>query len=88
MTDLALTDSERMAMENLTLKLTLIQRNAEQQAAPIAAAREDLGRAIGERLGIDMTAHTIDLDTGAIAPRNGHPGPQPVEDPAAHQNET
>lgn len=75
MTDgLKTTDGELMQLENLTLKLAVIQSTAEKQAAPIVAAREALGLAIGKRLGIDISTHTINLDTGEITPK-----PEPAE---------
>lgn len=72
--ELKATEVELLRVENLTLKLAAIQADADKQAAPIIAAREELGRAIGQRLGIDMSLHSIDLNTGAITPMSVKPG--------------
>lgn len=65
-----LTETERLQMENLTLKIKLIQENAQKQAAQVEAARQQLAGAIGQRLGIDLTKaqHNINLDNGLVTP--------------------
>ena len=78
---LKMTDDELLRMENLTLKLAMIQSNAEKQAAPLVAIRERLGHDIGQRLGIDVTDYNFNLDTGEITPKNGGP-------PETHAPET
>lgn len=87
MPTLMMTDGELLRMENLTLKLTVIQSNAEKQAAPIVAARNDLGREIGQRLGIEISEYNINLDTGAIVAKPKGPAVLPVTDPDGPSDE-
>lgn len=70
---LKLTDDERLRMENLTLKVALIQSQAKEQSTPLLAQREAVGKAIGDRLGIEIGAYNIDLDKGTVTPQNGGP---------------
>lgn len=70
---LKLTDHEQLRMENLTLRVALIQSQAKERSAPLLAQREAVGKAIGDRLGIEIGAYNIDLDKGTVTPQNGGP---------------
>ena len=70
---LVLTEVERLQMENLTLKMQVIQSAAKEQMAPHLARREQIGSAVGERLGIEIAAYNINLDSGMLEPVNGGP---------------
>ena len=63
---LRLTDVERLQMENLTLKVSVIQSQTKEQTAPLLAQREQLGFEIGERLGLKIGDYNINLDTGLL----------------------
>lgn len=67
---LLLSEDECLRMENYTLKLQIIQEAAEKQAAPVLLQRAALGDKIGKRLGVDLGAYSIKLDTRELVPLN------------------
>ena len=71
---LTMTEDERLKLENLTLKLTVMQTQFELQAAPVIAAREQLGRVISDRLGIDPEGYDFNIDTGLVTAKPEAPG--------------
>ena len=62
------TDDERLRVENLSLRLELIQKDANEKAAPVLLERRMLLNKIGERLGIDISQHQVDLQSGRVSP--------------------
>jgi len=78
--NLKLNEDERIRFENLTLKIQLVQSEAQQKATPLVDARVQLSRAIGARLGVQMDAYNIVLDTGALVPNNGEVEPTLAEE--------
>ena len=78
---LRLSEDERLRMENLSLKMQLIEQTAAQRVAlkiaPMLEARKAIGDEIGERLGIEVTAYEANLETGELTPING--GDDPAE---------
>lgn len=78
-TTLQMTEAEVMRLENLSLRIEVIQTNAQRDAAPFIAAREQLGRVIGERLGIDPSCYVFNIETGSVVPRPVAPAGEQAE---------
>ena len=75
---LVLTEDERLRMENLVLKMQLVQQSLDKKIAPLIALRDAIGAEAGKRLGIEIQAYEVNLDSGVLTPING--GPAPAED--------
>ena len=63
---LKLTEEERLQFENYTLKLQVIQHEADKQARAVVSKRMELAKEIGKRLGISMEGYTVNIKTGEV----------------------
>lgn len=64
---LKLTEEERLRFENYTLKIRVIEAEADKQSRAVLSKRMELSREIGKRLGISMEGYTVNVKTGEVA---------------------
>ncbi len=76
---LKLTDDEQLRLENLSLKIQVIQQDANAKIAPLRALQYEAAIRACKRLGIEPEAYTLEYETGNVVPKNGGPEEQPKE---------
>lgn len=69
--ELKLTNEERLSIQNINLQRQLLEHQLDSQAKKLDSQQVEVTDTVNERLGIDLTQYSINLDTGLLkeAPR-------------------
>lgn len=71
---LKLTEDELVRLENFQLKVQALQ---DKVVAPVIAKQSALVQKVNKRLGVDISAYTVNWETGVLTPQG-----QQAENPA------